>query len=195
MVDPSQPLPSPSDAWRIAVLGTTGSGKTTFAQKLAHRLGLPCVELDALFWEPNWVESEIDVFRQRVAEAIDGDAWVIDGNYSKARDLIWTSATHLVWLDFPLTLKMWRLFWRTFWRSLARKELWNGNRERFRTAFMSRESLLLFLLRTHWRTRRRFPEAFEQSEYAQATVVRLRSPREARDWMSRVSTEAGAAQR
>ena len=77
------------DARRIVVVGTTGSGKTTVARKLSRRLGIPHVELDALHWEPKWTPAATDVFRQRVAEALKGDAWVVDGNYSKARDLIW----------------------------------------------------------------------------------------------------------
>ncbi|MEW5719873.1 MAG: AAA family ATPase, partial [Chloroflexota bacterium] len=72
---------------RVAVVGTTGSGKTTLARELAHRLGYPHVELDALHWEPNWGEAPRDVFRARVDAALRGDCWVIDGNYGKARDI------------------------------------------------------------------------------------------------------------
>jgi adenylate kinase family enzyme len=35
---------------RIVVIGATGSGKSTFAQRLARSLGVTFVELDALFW-------------------------------------------------------------------------------------------------------------------------------------------------
>ncbi len=92
------------EAKRIAVIGTTGSGKTTLARQISNRLGIPHVELDALHWEPNWAEPSAEVFRDRVDRALRGDAWVVDGNYSIARDLIWTRAATIVWIDYALPL-------------------------------------------------------------------------------------------
>ncbi len=45
---------------RISVIGTSGSGKTTVARRIAESLGFPHVELDALHWEPGWKEAPID---------------------------------------------------------------------------------------------------------------------------------------
>jgi len=67
------------------VVGTSGSGKTTFARRLAAGLGIPHVELDALHWEPEWTEATDEVLRARVAEATAQDAWVVDGNCSRVR--------------------------------------------------------------------------------------------------------------
>ena len=180
----------PDDARRIVVIGNTCSGKTTLARELSQRLGIPYVEMDALHWEPNWAPAPLDVFSQRVADAVRGDAWIVDGSYSKVRDLIWPRATHLVWLDLPLRVKMWRLFWRTLRRSITKEELWSGNRERFRTGFLSRDSLFIWLLKTHWSRRRLVPLAFRQPEHAQLRVVRLRSPRDTRRWLSAVTPRA-----
>ncbi len=168
------------------VIGTTGAGKTTFARELSSRLGVPHVELHSLHWEPNWTPAETDVFRRRVSEALQGDGWVVDGGYSKVRDLIWPNATDIVWLDYALARKTWRLFWRTLGRSMTGEELWNGNRERFRTGFFSRDSLFVWLLKTHWSRRRRYPEAFAQPEHAHLRVARLRSPSDTRRWLARV---------
>ena len=93
----NHPPPGPR---RIAVVGTSGSGKTTLAHRLAERLGIPHVELDALHWGPNWTPVAADLFRERVAQALSGEAWVVDGNYSRVRDIIWTRADTLVWLDY-----------------------------------------------------------------------------------------------
>ncbi len=176
----------PDPGLRISVIGTTGSGKTTFAHALAHRLDLPHVELDALHWGPDWTMTPTDEFRARVAAALSAERWVTDGNYSKARDVIWSRAQTLVWPDYPLRIAFWRLLRRTLRRTITREELWNGNRETWRGAFLSRDSLLFYQLSTYHRRRRDYPVLVTQPEYAHLTLVRLRSPREADRWLARV---------
>jgi adenylate kinase family enzyme len=175
---------SPERNRRIVVIGTSGSGKTTTASQLARRLGLLHVELDALHWEPNWTEAPLDVFRARVIEALKGDAWVVDGNYSKVRDIVWSRADTVVWLDYSLPVILWRVVWRTLRRSLTREELWGGNRETLRAALFSRESIVLWSLQTYRRRRREYPVLLARPEHAHLAVIHLRSPRAARDWLS-----------
>jgi len=90
------------------VVGTSCSGKTSLARAIASRLDLPHVELDALFWGPNWTPVPDDTFRARVADAVAGDQWVIDGGYSTIRSLIWERADTVVWLDYPMHLVLGR---------------------------------------------------------------------------------------
>lgn len=172
---------------RISVVGTCGSGKTTTASVLAQRLGLAHVELDALSWGPNWTSTPDDEFRAAVERAAAGDRWVIDGNYSKCRDLVWGRADTVVWLDYSFSRVFSRLVWRTFRRTLRREILWHGNRERLGTAFFSRESILLWAIKTHWRRQREYPTLLARPEYRRLRVVRLRSPREAAAWLAGVS--------
>ncbi|HBY99094.1 MAG: hypothetical protein M5U01_42110 [Ardenticatenaceae bacterium] len=171
-------------ARRIVVIGTTGSGKTTLARQLARRLGLPHVELDALNWGPNWSAAPVDVLRERTAQALSGDAWVIDGNYSRVRDIVWGRADTVVWLDYPLPVIMARLVRRTLRRITTREELWGGNRESWRVQLLSRDSLFLWALQTYRRRRREYPELLARPEYAHLQIVRLRSPREAEAWLA-----------
>jgi adenylate kinase family enzyme len=176
---------------RVAVVGTTGSGKTTLAREIAGRLGIPHVELDALNWGPNWTEVSRDVFRERVAAALGGEVWVVDGNYSTTRDLVWPRADTIIWIDYPLWLILWRLLRRTFRRTLTGEELWSGNRERFREQFFSRNSLFLWALQTYRLRRRSYPRLFSQPEHAHLNLVRLRSPREAAAWLDRMARPEG----
>lgn len=163
--------------------GGTGSGKSTFAREVAARLGVPHVELDALHHGPNWQEASAEELQARVEAAIDDEGgWVVDGNYDgKLGTLVLDRAELIVWLDLPLRVTFPRLLRRTVRRAWRREELWNGNRESFRLAFLSRESILLWLFRTHWLNRREWPARFAGRE-----LVRLRSPREVRDWVSRL---------
>ncbi len=169
---------------RIIITGTTGSGKTTLARQLAERLALPHIELDALYWEPNWTPAAPEVFRARVAQALSGDTWVADGNYSSARDLIWSRADMLIWLDYPFPLILWRICKRGLARSLKRVELWHGNRETLHTAFFSPNSLWLYALKTHFRRRKEYPAVLAAPEHAHLTVIHLRSPHATQDWLA-----------
>ena len=167
---------------RVAIVGSSGSGKTTLARALAARLGCPHVELDALNWEPGWTAAPLDIFRQRVAAAVAEDAWVSDGNYGSSRDLVWPRAQAIVWLDYSLAVCFRRVFLRTMRRLFTRQGLWSGNKESFRMAFLSRDSLLLWVLRTHNRRRRDIRADLEHPEHAHLTVVRHGSPGETRQW-------------
>jgi adenylate kinase family enzyme len=166
------------------VVGTSGSGKTTLAHRLAQQLGIPHVELDALHWGPNWTPAPPDVFRERAAEALSGQAWATDGNYSTVRDIVWKRADTVVWLDYSLPVVMGRVTWRTLRRSIRREELWSENRERLREALLSRDSIVWWALRTYRRRKKEYPHLFSQPAYAHLRVIHLRSPRSAREWLS-----------
>jgi adenylate kinase family enzyme len=173
----------PTCGQRIHVVGTTGSGKTTTASHVAARLEVTHVELDALHWQPNWTEAPLHVFRQRTQEALSGDAWVVDGNYSKVRDIVWARADTIVWLDYPLPLILWQLAVRTFRRVFLREELWNRNRETLRTALFSRDSLFLWALKTYRRRRQEYPRLFNLPQHAHLNLIHLTSPGKTRTWI------------
>ena len=171
---------------RIAVVGASGSGKTTFARQLAQRLGYPHTEIDSLHWQPHWTEAPPDIFRARVDQATAGECWVIDGNYSKVRDIYWRRADTIVWLDYSLPIIFWRLCWRSLKRIITREKLWNNNHETWRAIF-GKESLFLWVLASRPRHQRDYPRLFQQPEYAHLRVVRLHSPRETERWLERIN--------
>lgn len=178
---------------RVNVVGTSCSGKTTLAGAIARRLDLPHVELDALFWGPDWTPVPDELFRLRVAEAATRDGWVIDGGYSIIRPIIWARADTIVWIDYPMPLVLARWARRTLIRIRSRQEFWpgTGNRETLRNAFKS-DALLWWILRTHHRRRRTMAEAM--SSRPDLEWVRLRSPKEAERWLARLQpVTAGAS--
>jgi adenylate kinase family enzyme len=169
---------------RVAVVGVTGSGKTTFAAALAAALDLVHIELDALHWEPNWVMADTAVFRDRVQRAVSADRWVADGNYTRVRDLVWERIDTVVWLDYSFPVAFGRLLRRTFGRIRSGEELWAGNRERWRDHFVSRDSLLLWAIRTYPKLRRTYPALLASERYRHLRVVRLRTPAQAERWLA-----------
>ncbi len=177
---------------RIAIIGTTGSGKTTLARELAKRLGAQHVELDALFWESGWRAAPNDTFRERVAAALRTPAWVSDGNYnSRIADLVWRRAETLIWLDLSFPVVFRRLVWRTMTRIVRKTELWNSNRETWRSQVLSRDSLFVWILKSHRRNAREWTALLADPQYAHLRVVRLGSPRAVRLFLA--STPGGEA--
>jgi adenylate kinase family enzyme len=176
----------PAPFQRIAVVGASGSGKTTLAQTLARRLGVPHIELDSLYWEANWQPAPLDIFRAHVEPNTAAPAWVTDGNYRQARDLVWGRATALVWLDYPLPLIFWRLTLRTVSVGLTRRLLWNKNRQSLTSLILTRDSLFYYALRSHPRQRREYPELLAAPAYNHLHVVRLLSPKETQSWLAPV---------
>jgi adenylate kinase family enzyme len=179
---------------RIAVIGTPGAGKTTLARRIATRLGVPHIELDAINWQAGWrdlARHDPPEFVRRVSEAIRAEAWVADGNYGVVRDQIWRRATHLIWLDYDRPVIMARVIRRSLLRAVLRTELWAGNRERW--AHMLRPSHPIRWAWSTWaRHRCEFAERLAREEYAALVVLRLRRPAEA-EGAIRILAEAAAA--
>jgi adenylate kinase family enzyme len=162
---------------RIAVHGASGSGKTTLATALAYRLGVARTELDALFHQPGWTTLPDDEFRAEVAARAAGPGWVIDGNYRVVRDLVWERAQLIVVLDPPRRRVMVQLLRRTVTRAALRVELWNGNRESFRSLVSTddQRNVVLWSWRTHHRYHDVVPaEARSGAPHARVVVLRDR---------------------
>lgn len=168
----------PNQPRRIVVIGTSCSGKTTLARALAERLNLAHIELDALHWGPNWTPRED--FPDRLAGAIAQERWVADGNYQATRELLWNRADLIIWLDYDMGVVLRRALRRTITRAWHRSPLWAGNRESFRMSFLSRESILLYVLTT-WRKRRQaYTRQFGPAgAFREKPHLRLRKPSEA----------------
>ncbi len=168
---------------RICVIGTSGAGKTTLARQVAQKLNIPHFELDSLYWQPNWVIVPADIFRHRVEESLMGNNWIVDGNYSKVRDIVWGKADTLIWLDYTFPVVMSRVLWRTFRRVATQQQVCNGNYETWGKVF-SKKSIILWSLQTYRRRKKEYPILINQPEYSHLNIVRLTSPPAALYWLS-----------
>ncbi len=162
---------------RVVVIGTSCSGKTTFSQALADRLGCKHVELDSIYWLKDWQHLSTDDFRAKVEDALDSDNWVVDGNYSPVRDIVWDKVTDVIWLNYSFPVVFGRAISRTFRRVIFREQMWAGNRETFRTSFLSRDSILLCLITTHHRKRLEYPIRFTYPRNTHLHITIFTSPR------------------
>jgi len=168
---------------RVVVVGQSCSGKTSFSRRLARSLGYPCVELDELFWGADWTPKPDGEFRRLVEAAICAPRWVADGNYGRVRDILWTLATSIVWLNYSFPRVMLRALRRTLGRIVTRDELWHGNRETVARQFFSRESILLWVISTFRRRRRDFEALRASGKYPHLSWVELRRPADAEPYL------------
>ncbi len=170
---------------RVSVVGTSGAGKSTFAAALAGALGVPRLELDSVYHQADWTPLPAEEFRRRVLVVASGSSWVIDGNYSTVRDIVWARADTVVWLDLPKRTIMRRLIWRTLRRVAGRVELWNGNRERWRYIFTwdDQESVIAYAWHTYDSRRERYATELADPAHGHLRLVRLRSPRAVRRFL------------
>ncbi|MBL8852011.1 MAG: hypothetical protein JNG89_20225 [Planctomycetaceae bacterium] len=173
----------------ILVVGTSAAGKTTFARKLGGVLQLPVIELDELYWGPNWQNRGTEEFSRLTIAATDRSGWIADGNYGSIRDVLWPRATLVIWLNYPLTRVLWRGITRTFRRSLFRERLWHDNRESFRRALLSRDSILLWIITTHRRRQREFRELQSNGRFPQLRWIEFSRPSQAEDWLRDIATK------
>ena len=108
---------------RIAILGNTAGGKSTLARRLAKTTGLNHIEIDRLYWRPDWSRTPQADYERNHDRAIESDQWIIDGggDLPSIRKRV-VRASHLILIDLPL--------WVHFWRAAERQTAWaNGTIE------------------------------------------------------------------
>ena len=165
---------------RVNIVGTSGSGKTTFGRQLAEILEVPFIEMDAIYWGPDWSFLEDEHLFQALSQALEGEDWVLDGGYSRTIPIKWSRVQAVVWLDFSFPRTLFQAVTRAGTRLLRKEELWpgTGNRETLAKLF-SKDSIVLWTITSYARKRRKLSEVMESTEFRHITFHRLRSPLQA----------------
>jgi adenylate kinase family enzyme len=123
---------------RVLVIGSGGSGKTTFAAKLSRLTGLPLVHLDSHYWLPHWQKRPDEEWAAIVRDLVSRDSWIMDGNYGGSLDLRLEACDTVFFLDFPRLTCMGRALKRQFTHmGQSRPEMPVGCRERLDPEFLA----------------------------------------------------------
>ncbi len=170
---------------RVHVVGSSGSGKSTFARKIAEHFDIPAIELDALYHQSDWTPLDKGELRKQVDELTQWSDWVVDGNYSAVADLVDQRATVVIFLDYSRAFIMRRLIRRTLHRMITRKALWNGNRENFRNLLKldPNQNVLLWSWKNHAKLRARYFDPKFMPENATARMIVLNNHRAAMQFL------------
>lgn len=121
---------------RISIVGGSGSGKSTLCNILSKELGLPAIHLDAINYEPNWVEINKTERDNIILSKAQDDKWVIDGNYNKTLKERFDKADLIIWLDYSTLKQLHGILKRYFTtRNSERPEI-PGCKERLEPEFI-----------------------------------------------------------
>lgn len=171
---------------RVMIIGCMASGKSTLARELSERTGLPIIHLDRLHWLPGWVEREREAFQAELSLALDGEEWIVDGNYlgSGLTEKRLERCDTLIFFDLPAAVCVWHVLSRvTRYRGRTRPDMGDGCGERFDLLFL--RDVISF---RKWGR----PKDLELTERAKAMgkcVVVLKSTREKRALLKQVDTQ------
>lgn len=179
------------EASRVNVVGTSGSGKSTFARRLATLRNLPYVEMDQLYWKADWEEPDRRDYHARIETVVAEPEWVLDGNYRRTCPIKWPRTEVMVFLDLPLLLTVQRLIRRSWQRGTSGQELWpgTGNRETLRRSFFSSDSVIWWGIINHARNRRRYDRQTVLAAYPHLHIVHLQSPRDVTDCLAALAAD------
>lgn len=170
---------------RINVVGTSSSGKTTFSKSLANILGIDHIEMDGIFWGPDWYWPSDEEFFTNLREALKKDAWVLDGNYTRSIHLKWKNIDLVIWLDYSFVRTFFQALIRAVKRSITKEELWagTGNRESFTKSFFSKDSIILWTVKTHGKVKRKYRHYMKDEKYSGIRFLRLKSPSDSKSFL------------
>lgn len=123
---------------RVLVIGSGGSGKSTFARRLGELLDIEVKHLDRFYWRPGWTEPAKEDWLQTVAELVSGDAWIIDGNFSGTLELRIRHCDTIIFLDMSRLLCLWRVVKRRLlYHKRSRPDMTEGCNEKIDLEFLS----------------------------------------------------------
>ncbi len=122
---------------KILVIGSSGSGKSTFARKLGEILKIEVIHLDSHFWHPGWIETQKNEWPGVVEKLLEREAWIMDGNYSRTLEKRILACDTIFFLDLPRRICLARVLKRVIaYRNRSRPDVAEGCLERLDWEFL-----------------------------------------------------------
>ncbi len=173
---------------KINVIGTSGSGKSTFSKKLACVLDYPCIEMDQVYWGKNWAEPDDNTFFNKLESRLKSECWVLDGNYSRTNHIKWREADTIIWIDFSFSRTLFQAIKRAIKRIISQQELWpgTGNKETLGKLF-SGDSIVLWTLKCYHNNKIRYSKLPQLPDLKHISIIRLKTPQACEDYLRKLS--------
>lgn len=175
---------------RINVVGTTGVGKTTLSKKISILLNIPFIEIDQIFWGPDWKKPTNREFYDNFKFILEThEQWVLDGNYTKTNDLKWKNCETVIWIHFSITRTLVQLLKRTFIRLITQKELWpnTNNKESLYGHLFTNDSIFYWFFKTFRGNEIIFKKNMSDPKWKHIQFIELKSPSEVDQFLQKLT--------
>lgn len=122
---------------KISIIGSGGSGKSTLAKRIGQLLDIPVHHLDALYWQPNWTETEKHQWAEIQQTLCAKSHWIMDGNYAGTMDIRLNASDTIIFLDVNRYVCLLRAIKRTIMNyGKTRSDMGDECKERFQLRFL-----------------------------------------------------------
>lgn len=170
---------------RVVVIGSGGAGKSTFSRRLGGITGIEVIHLDGLYWRPNWEKTPVDEWERTVAGLVEGESWIMDGNFGGTRKMRIAAADTVIFLDVPRLRCIYRVLKRALkFRSKSRPDMASGCNEKIDAEFIG------WIWNYPSRARSRIFSEVEQ--FPEKDFVILKSDRDTEDFLKRATETYGS---
>lgn len=163
---------------KILLIGAGGAGKSTVAKRLGEITGIEVIHLDKLHWRAGWVEPPPDEWRKTVETAVNGNQWIMDGNFGGTMVMRLAACDAAIFLDLPRTVCLYRIIKRWLkYRNTNRPDMTIGCNEKIDRKFLG------WIWHYPKKNKPRIEELLTRFE-AEKAVIRLRSKAEVEDFLT-----------
>lgn len=165
---------------RIMIIGSGGAGKSTLAREIGRITGIKIIHLDRLFWKPGWISVDEEEWEKTVENIVNGDSWIIDGNYIGTMDIRLDAADTVIYLDFTRTVCLFRAFKRFIkYKRKTRPDITEGCKEKMDLEFIK------WIWTFPDKVRPEILRKLEESKNSKNIII-LKSNREVRNYLERL---------
>jgi adenylate kinase family enzyme len=170
---------------KILIIGSSGAGKSVLSRRLHEVMRLPVIHLDKHYWRPGWTDPPKEEWQKRIAELLQQDEWIMDGNFGGTLEQRLKACDTVVFLDLPRHVCTWRVLKRVLNSyGRTRSDLADGCPEHLDVPF------LIWVWNFPKRSR---PKVLERIEKVsdQVRIYRLKNNREVEAFVTAIKTKYG----
>ena len=111
-----------------------------------------------------------------------------EGNYSAVREALWSSSTTIIWLNYSFARVLYRAIFRSFKRAVTKEVVFSENTESFKHSFFSKESIILWVIKTHGKNKEKYSKFLHNKRYSEKQVITLKSQAQTDQFISKLAT-------